>query len=358
MRILHVADTHLGMRQYGLEARRRDFSDAFQQVIDAAIQDKVDAIIHAGDLFDNRLPSMEDLRDVFRQLSQLRKANIPFLGIVGNHESKRDAQWLDLFSQLGMAVHLNHEQPYDLNGIPVYGVDYISRRPNEVHPPEVDGGILVMHQLTNAKEVTPSGELAMDELYKCGARLILLGDYHEYQIWREGEVLVSYCGSTERISTAERARRGFTIFDYENLSLERHELDTRRFTYLGTQDKPLDDPVAELDAMAHLVKDSVTVIRPSQGTLTPRHLQEEGLKRGALFVIVRRPQEVIVDSDEGGLAISQLQIEQLDSAISEEIHKREFSQLVADMDQIVRDPSVVDTKVDDTITQLLEEAGV
>jgi len=357
VRILHVADTHLGMRQYGLEVRRKDFSDAFQQVIDAAIEEQVDAVIHAGDLFDNRLPSMEDLRDVFRQLSLLRNANIPFLGIVGNHESKRDAQWLDLFAQLGMAIHLNFEQPYDLNGVPVYGVDYISRRQDEVHPPKVDGGILVMHQLVNAKEVTPSGELAIRELFECGAKLILLGDYHEHQIWREGDVMISYPGSTERVSTAERPRRGFTIFDYENLSLERRELNTRRFTYLGTQKEPLADPVAEFEALQHLVKDAVTVIQPIHGTLTPRQLQEEGFKREALFVIVRRPQDVMAE-DEKSPTISQLQIEQLDGVISEEIEKREFSQLSADIDKVIRDPSVVDTKVDERITQLLEEAGV
>ncbi len=358
MRILHVADTHLGMRQYGLEVRRRDFSNAFQQVIDAAIEENVDAVIHAGDLFDNRLPSMEDLRDVLRQLSQLRKSNIPFLGIVGNHESKRDAQWLDLFSQLGMAIHLNHEQPYDLKGVPIYGVDYISRRQDEVKPPQVDGGILVMHQLVNAKEVTPSGELAMSDLFQCGARLILLGDYHEHQIWREGDVLISYPGSTERVSTAERPRRGVTIFDYENLSLERRELNTRRFTYLGSQKDPLADPVAELEAMQHLIKDAVTVIRPSQGTLTPRQLQEEGFKRDALFVIVRRSKDVADESAGAGPDIEQLQVEQLDGVISDEIEKRGFSPLAIDIDKIIRDGSIVDTKVDAAVTQLLKDAGV
>ncbi len=51
-RILHTADTHLGYRQYGLEERREDFSRAFQQIIEIAISEKADALVHAGDLFD------------------------------------------------------------------------------------------------------------------------------------------------------------------------------------------------------------------------------------------------------------------------------------------------------------------
>ena len=61
IRILHTADTHLGYRQYHSEARRKDFFAAFELVVNDAVEMQVDAVVHAGDLFDSRNPTLEDL---------------------------------------------------------------------------------------------------------------------------------------------------------------------------------------------------------------------------------------------------------------------------------------------------------
>ncbi|MDD4248839.1 MAG: metallophosphoesterase, partial [Methanosarcina sp.] len=58
-RILHTADTHLGYRQYHNEVRRQDFFKAFEVVIQDAVDMQVDAVVHAGDLFDSRNPTLE-----------------------------------------------------------------------------------------------------------------------------------------------------------------------------------------------------------------------------------------------------------------------------------------------------------
>ncbi|HEY5596274.1 MAG TPA: metallophosphoesterase, partial [Candidatus Bipolaricaulota bacterium] len=94
MRILHTADTHLGFRQYGLQERRDDFFKAFQQVVNVAIEKEVGAVVHAGDLFDNRFPTTEDLAEILGELSRLKACGIPFLGVTGNHDGKRGKQWL------------------------------------------------------------------------------------------------------------------------------------------------------------------------------------------------------------------------------------------------------------------------
>ncbi len=48
---VHAADLHLGYSQYGLEARRQDFDNAFKEVVDRTIELKPDFMIIAGDLF-------------------------------------------------------------------------------------------------------------------------------------------------------------------------------------------------------------------------------------------------------------------------------------------------------------------
>jgi len=357
MRILHVADTHLGLRQYGLDERRRDFADAFAQVVSIAVETQVDAVVHAGDLFNDRFPSMEELTGVVRGLSQLRAAGIPFLGVVGNHENKREAQWLDFFSTLELAVHLSSDAAYDLDGVPIWGVDYISRHAEQVKPPQLGGGVLVMHQLLNAQSVSPAGELDLEALWRCGARLVLLGDYHEHGVWKKDGVLVSYPGSTERTSSAERERRGVSIFDYDTLALERRELDTRRFVYVGSLKQPASDPLAEIAARARLVQGAVVVLTIADGVdHTPRQLQEAGAARGALHVIVRRAVEE-TGNETDTTPIAQLStLEQLETLIQGEIDRRPFSELTLELERLVRDKSVPDTRVDERASLLLQGA--
>jgi len=63
MKILHVADTHLGFSAYrtvteeGINQREMDVYNAFKQFVDYAIKSKPDLIIHAGDLFDSVRPN-------------------------------------------------------------------------------------------------------------------------------------------------------------------------------------------------------------------------------------------------------------------------------------------------------------
>jgi len=359
MRILHVADTHLGLRQYGLDVRRQDFLDAFAQVIAIAVEAKVDAVVHAGDLFNDRFPAMEELTEVVHGLSQLRAANIPFLGVTGNHENKREAQWLDFFATLELAVHLNADTAIEIHGVPIWGVDYLSRHAEQVKPPQLDGGVLVMHQLLNAPTVSPAGELKLEDLWRCGARLVLLGDYHEHGVWKKDGVLVSYPGSSERTSSAEKRRRGVSIFDYDTLALERRELDTRRFVYVGSSNDPTREPIAELQARSRQLQGAVVVISTSEASvLTPRQLQEEGALHGALHVIVRRA------TDEAGLEsdaapIAQLStLEHLETLIRNELDQQHYSELTLQLEQLVRDSGVPDSRVDDRAELLLKGNGL
>ena len=58
----HIGDTHLGYRQYNLEQREQDFYDAFNRAIDRIIEEKVDFVIHSGDLFNDGRPTIRSLK--------------------------------------------------------------------------------------------------------------------------------------------------------------------------------------------------------------------------------------------------------------------------------------------------------
>lgn len=85
-RFLHMADCHLGYRQYNLRERFNDFGRAFHHVIDVAIREKVDFVLLAGDLFHKRSIDALTLNQAIVALERLRSAGIPCIAVQGNHE--------------------------------------------------------------------------------------------------------------------------------------------------------------------------------------------------------------------------------------------------------------------------------
>ncbi len=56
MKFLHTADWHIGRRLHGFDLTDEQ-TTAFDQIEQLAIQEHVDGIIIAGDLYDRRLPA-------------------------------------------------------------------------------------------------------------------------------------------------------------------------------------------------------------------------------------------------------------------------------------------------------------
>lgn len=93
IRLLHFADLHLGVENYGrvdpqtgLSTRLMDFLAAFDFVIEYAINEQVDLVLFAGDAFKNRDPSPTHQREFARRIRRLSLAEIPTFLLVGNHD--------------------------------------------------------------------------------------------------------------------------------------------------------------------------------------------------------------------------------------------------------------------------------
>lgn len=343
MRILHTADTHIGARQYGLEERRSDFSRAFEQVIDIAIGEELDAVVHAGDLFDDRYPSAEDLHETFQTLSRLSETGIPFLGVVGNHEQRRGVQWLDLFARLGLAVHLS-AVPYEVGGVRFVGMDYSGRR--EVEVPELDGGVLVCHQMID--RVRSDGELRLADLARSGAGYVLLGDWHEHEIWREGEILVTYPGSTERWSLNEREPRGVSLIELDSGRLDRRTLTTRRFLYIGEDE----DPIKGIDARRERLNDAIVCVYLGRDGHRIGEIEERARLGGALAVRVVDRRE---DAEAEARPVQvDLEMGNIDALVSDRLDELELAPMTRRIDEVIRDPHIADSNVDAEVTKLLE----
>ena len=93
MKLLHFADAHIDMANYGrhdpetgLPLRVLDFLKSLDTIVDAAISEKVDLVIFAGDAYKDRSPAPTFQREWGRRIMRLSQAKIPTLLLVGNHD--------------------------------------------------------------------------------------------------------------------------------------------------------------------------------------------------------------------------------------------------------------------------------
>lgn len=86
MKFLHTSDLHIGKRlnEYPLID---DQKHILSQIIDIAKEEKVSAVVIAGDIYDKSLPSAEAVPVLDEFISTLAEEKIPVLMISGNHDS-------------------------------------------------------------------------------------------------------------------------------------------------------------------------------------------------------------------------------------------------------------------------------
>jgi|SRR5208337_3669547 len=92
MKLIHIADTHLGLAAFsrldpesGMNLREKQIYENFLATIDTIIQQKPDVLVHAGDLFDTVKPKTKAYTTVLEALERLHANEIPLVIIAGNH---------------------------------------------------------------------------------------------------------------------------------------------------------------------------------------------------------------------------------------------------------------------------------
>jgi exonuclease SbcD len=227
---VHASDLHLGYAQYGLEARRQDFDNAFTELVDKTIELKPDFMIIAGDLFHHARPSNTTLENTVRNFKRLKDVEIPVLTVDGSHDSAPNAITGTILTPLdsaGLVIHLpRHEEACwrKLNTCYVYGIPNFrsQRRTNEAlpaflaeKPPTPDpsvANIFVLHGAVDLPSVKPpyiEAEIS-PELIPDGFNYYAAGHVHNGYMGKFKTGLLVYSGCTETVSYDEaKLKKGF-----------------------------------------------------------------------------------------------------------------------------------------------------
>lgn len=115
MKLAHVADVHLGFRQYhrltpnGINQREADVALAFRRAIDDVVAAMPDVVVIAGDLFHSVRPTNPAILHSFNQFRRLREAlpDAPIVIVAGDHDTPRSVETgsiLKLFEAVGIHV--------------------------------------------------------------------------------------------------------------------------------------------------------------------------------------------------------------------------------------------------------------
>lgn len=93
MKLLHFADAHIDMANYGrhdpqtgLPLRVLDFLKSLDTIVEAAISERVELVIFAGDAYKDRAPAPTFQREWGKRIARLSQAKIPTILLVGNHD--------------------------------------------------------------------------------------------------------------------------------------------------------------------------------------------------------------------------------------------------------------------------------
>ncbi len=264
IRVIHFADIHVGMENYGrtdpatgTSTRVRDFLDRLDEVVDYALANDADLAIFAGDAFKSRDPEPTQQREFAQRIKRLADA-MPTLLLVGNHDMPgmaAKANSLDIFRALNVpGVIVGHRpegrvvetkrgplylawMPYPMRNRLLSREEHQGKSIDELEIALRDtvGAILRDLAQTAAEEQMPrvlSGHFSVAEAKLGSERTVMLGrdvvvarsaladpawDYialghvHRHQVLNpDGYPPVVYSGSLERIDFGEEGEpKGF-----------------------------------------------------------------------------------------------------------------------------------------------------
>lgn len=110
MKLFHVADVHLGRRRLEGRLPDSDLAAAFRYVAEKAIEERADAFLIAGDLFDRPTVEPPHLRQAQLILGRLKASRIPVIAIEGNHDRafihSEESTWIQFLAEDDLLVLL------------------------------------------------------------------------------------------------------------------------------------------------------------------------------------------------------------------------------------------------------------
>ncbi|MDO4906027.1 MAG: DNA repair exonuclease [Lautropia sp.] len=253
MKFIHTADLHLDSPLRGLssypdapaERLRTATRDAFAQLVGLAIDEQVDFMVIAGDVYDGDWKDFNTGLFFVRQMGRLRQAGIPVFLLWGNHDAESEmTRSLDLPDN----VHVFSSRKVESFRLPdlgrpdlkvaLHGRSFKQAATTDNLVPGYPGPVAgwlnigVLHTaLEGNAEHARYAPCSVAELQAKGYQYWALGHVHEYWL-QQGEVSIAYAGNLQGRHIREAGARGALLVsadDDEITDIARVEVDVLRW---------------------------------------------------------------------------------------------------------------------------------
>lgn len=110
MKFLHTGDLHIGKRIYETDLNR-DQKNMLEQIFLIAEEEKVDAVLIAGDVYDRSVPATEAVGLLDDFLTGFARIGMPVVMISGNHDSAERVSFADkILEKQGLYIAGSYEE--------------------------------------------------------------------------------------------------------------------------------------------------------------------------------------------------------------------------------------------------------
>ena len=370
MKFAHLADCHLdGWRQPELNMLNLQ---SFQKTLAICTKEKVDFILIAGDLFDSSYPSIDILKEAFKEFRRLNEANIPVFIIAGSHDySASGRTFLDVLEKSGFCKNVaNYEernghivlQPTIYKNVAIYG--YPGKK-SGLEVDEIEGiklqdspglfKILMLH--TTIKSVVSNPKIkCVDDSKLPNVNYLALGHLH-INYSKNGKV---YPGPIFPNNLPELEElKGGSFYIYDNGKIEKREVKIKEVLVINYE---TNDALNATDELLNILvkeqlKDKIIIIKLSgiieQGKTSDINFLkiESFAKKSGAWVVLKNTSRLQLSEPE--LKLDALDAEDIELEVIkkfESTNKSKFNKLIQSLIKTLQIE-----KIDDEKSSIFEE---
>ncbi|MBS9335886.1 metallophosphoesterase family protein [Fructobacillus papyrifericola] len=264
---IHAGDVHLGNPMSGLsrnlpnnwqEAVQSAGYQAFDKLIDAAVNQRVDFVLFPGDLLNGAGQSAKVQATLLRGFLKLQKAGVQVVLSFGNHDyeafSEASLAWPENVHVFGHEVEEIVLKAKDGQRVAFVGFSYADRAerrdrladfPNK--GANVDYAIGLYHGM-QGKPGDDYAAFSLDAMLKKGYDYWALGHIHQRAVLHE-EPTIAYSGNLQGLNRKETGAKGAYLVKEEGGRLLSTFLDLAPLRF---EEKVLDNPSGLLDLLKEL----------------------------------------------------------------------------------------------------------
>ena len=282
-RFLHAADIHLDSPLHGLsryeglpvDEIRSATRAAFDNLVQCAIDEAVDFVVIAGDLFDGDWRDMGTGLYFAKAMGRLNQVGIPAFLLSGNHDAasviSRTVPWPPNVRLFGSKRPETHRLP-DIS-VAIHGQSFATQAVTEnlvIAYPQGDAhtfNIGMLHTaLAGRQGHADYAPCSVDDLRSRGYDYWALGHVHEFEVVST-EPHVVFPGNVQGRTIRETGAKGavlVNVADGEVTSVERIELDVIRWARLD-----VDCTGARMDELSDLLRSALVGLHGSNASGRP-----------------------------------------------------------------------------------------